>query len=176
MEKKINKKNIKRYAATGLLAASIVAGIAVNDGNIDHTKEVCPITRIMNVMPNPSFLIWNTYLPTGVALHQWPEMDWDYEAKGIEDVQITYGKITEKVEEIQIVMPNAEKNEDGSTIYTAPSGFCFTNDENGNLVCQRTIVSTQDAGYGLMASWGELIYDNDSGLSFEYEETLKIRK
>lgn len=174
----MEKKNIKKYAATGLLAAALLtgAGLGIHDTHVDHTREVCPITHIMNVMPNLSYLQFGNYLPSGVALHQWPEMERDYRDKGIENVQISYGKITEEVEETQTVVPIAMKREDGSTIYTAPSGYCLTRDENGNLICQKTIVSTQDNGYGLTASWGELNYDNTNGFSWENEEVLKIRK
>lgn len=174
----MEKKNIKKYAATGLLAASLLTGTAleIHDVHVDHTKEICPITHIMNIIPNVSYLQLDTYLPTGVALHQWSEMEKDYLEKGIEDVQISYGKISEKVEETQITMPIAMKREDGSIIYAAPSGCYLTRDENGNLVCQKTIISTQDTGYGLTASWGELSYDNTNGILWENEEVLKVRK
>lgn len=98
----MEKKNIKRLAATGILSTALItgSGLAIHDKNIDHTKEVCPITRIINIIPNLSELEFGMYLPTGIAVHQWPEMEKDFTAQGIEDAVISYGKRTDQSNEI----------------------------------------------------------------------------
>ncbi len=51
MEKKINKKKIVKFAASGLLctALTIGAGISVCDAQIDHYNELCPLNNVWGV-------------------------------------------------------------------------------------------------------------------------------
>jgi len=94
----MKNKKIVKYAGITILSSALISGIGlgIHDKYIDHTQEVCPITTLMNSIPNLSNYMFGTHLPTGVAFHQWPKMKIDYVKKGINDVQISYGKITEE--------------------------------------------------------------------------------
>lgn len=199
-EKKINKKKIKKYVGIGLLTATLTAGVGlvIYDKQIDHTQEVCPITKLFSI---PA-LVGGEYTPgftLGVALHQWPEMQKEYADKGIEDVSISFGKITKEVSNppvgymlttdgdgnsfyVSKVLPTAKTLEDGSIIYSAPAGYTLTTDENGNSICIKKIaleaneVDEIDMGYGFRSTWGGISYDQEIGsYVFKNEEYLKVK-
>lgn len=54
----IIKEKHKKYVTTGLMAAISSTGVElwIHDTHFDHTNEVCPITKIMNFIPNLSYL------------------------------------------------------------------------------------------------------------------------
>ena len=44
----INKKKIVKYVSAGILATTLISGISIGiyDTNIDHTKQLCPISSL----------------------------------------------------------------------------------------------------------------------------------
>ena len=54
MNIKINKESIKRFAASITLAAIVgtPVGLAIGCKKTDHTKELCPVTKLLNMLPN----------------------------------------------------------------------------------------------------------------------------
>lgn len=175
MESKINKEKIMKYVGAGLLTAAIGLGVGleVYDTHVDHTKEICPITQL-GFIP---LAIEGEYTPgftLGVAAHQWPEMEKEYAEKGIEDVTISYGKITAQDVKTEITSPIKDST---GNFYCAPAGYVLTTDENGNPVCVRTSTYEKSLGYGLKATWGEASIDPEtSDVTYENQEVLKVKQ
>lgn len=167
MKKKIDKKNIIKYAGTGILTASIItgAGLCINDRNIDHTQEVCPITKMLNVIPTLDII------PFGASVHQWPEMKKDYDDRGISGYTIYYGEFGKN-----IVAPKKMIREDGTVVYFAPKGYILDTDDNGKVICVKYINNEKLNGYGFTTYWGEVDFNRDTN-EFEFEniEYLKIK-
>ena len=155
----MEKKNIKKYVATGLMAAMLSTGVGlcIHDTHVDHTNEVCPITKIMNFIPNLSYFEYGVYVPTGIV-HQTKQMQKDYEARGIMNPTISFGEISYPV-------PNEFIDDDGNINYI-PDGYYLTFADNGSLVFKK-----YSADYGITASWGDW-----NGLSYENQQILKMGK
>ena len=175
MEKKSNK--IVKYVGAGLLTATLATGIGLKiyDTHIDHTQEICPISKIcaIHVPISGKYTPGFTY---GIALHQWPEMAKDYAEKGIKDVNISYGKLTKNVLETNTYSATKKILEDGSEVYAAPSGCIITTDENGNKICIENKISEEDMGYGFDSTWGESSFDPlTNEFVFENQEYLRVR-
>ena len=100
MKKEINKKEIVKFAASGLL--TIVFGLHIYDSNIDHTNEYCPLNNIFG------------------AQHQIHEINNRYAAYGINAFYAENG-------EVQFVSSPIKTEYDGKTIYTVPSGYILYN-------------------------------------------------
>ena len=132
----INKSKIKRYVASTLLGATIIAGtgLAIKEATTDHTKELCPITKILNVI-NPK-----DSSPLGVVLHQIPAMQKDYKKQGFGDVAISY--VTEEENRIETIYasPIGRRLENSTIEYIAPDGFEFYTTENGKVSCKKEIL------------------------------------
>ncbi len=160
MKKEINKEKIKKYVGIGLLTATLAVGggLEIYDIHIDHTKEVCPITKMYSIpMPLPN----NSNITFGM-IHQLSAMENDYTKKGLEDVLVTYGERAKNVEKVIIKPAIKETLEDGTEKYLAPSGYILTTDENGNTICIKKIISkdSEDKEYGLYSTRDEaFLYD-----------------
>ena len=131
MESKINKQKIMKYVGAGLLTAAIGLGVGleVYDTHVDHTKEICPITQFAS----SPLAVDGEYTPgytVGIKYHQLPEMEKDYAEKGIEDVTVSYGELTEPIINTDIIA--ATKDSSGS--YVVPSGYILATDANGNKI------------------------------------------
>lgn len=159
---KINKKNIKKYAVTGVLATTLITGggLAIYDMHVDHTQEVCPVAKILDNITASS--LKDSDFSLGVY-HQWQAMEDDYYDKGIYDVSITYSP------ETIIVTPEAHIMDDGTIVYTAPQGYVLSRDIDGNYIC----VKNNDTKY-FDCTWGEVMY-NEEARTVEYENN-KILK
>lgn len=123
---KINKGNIKKFiVGTALLAsfAGGIGGICVYDAQVNHTEEICKISSVLNSLGNPK-----DKTPIGYLIHQIPAMEKEYEEKGLENVNVSYGFGVEIIESKDIVNP--EKN----TVFVVPSGYTLTKDENGDFI------------------------------------------
>ena len=96
MNIKINKECIKRFAASITLAAIVgtSVGLAIGCKKTDHTKELCPVTKLLNMLPNYKNAELDYEIPRG-AEHQLTHLAEDYyseEEKLI--VGSIYGQIT----------------------------------------------------------------------------------
>lgn len=82
MNIKIKKENIKRYAA-GVAIATIVGssvGLTIGCKRTDHTKELCPVTKLLNMLPDYKNAELEYSIPQGVE-HQLEYLVEDYNRK-----------------------------------------------------------------------------------------------
>lgn len=79
MNIKINKECIKRFAASITLAAIVGTplGLAIGCKKTDHTKELCPVTKLLNMLPNYKNAELDYEIPRG-AEHQLTHLAEDY--------------------------------------------------------------------------------------------------
>lgn len=79
MNIKINKECIKRFAASITLAAIVgtPVGLAIGCKKTDHTKELCPVTKLLNMLPNYKNAELDYEIPRG-AEHQLTHLAEDY--------------------------------------------------------------------------------------------------
>lgn len=79
MNIKINKEGIKKFAASITLAAivSTPVGLAIGCKKTDHTKELCPVTKLLNMLPNYKNTELDYEIPRG-AEHQLTHLAEDY--------------------------------------------------------------------------------------------------
>ena len=165
----MEKNRIKKMTGIILLSALIADGIALYDSTIDHTSEICPITKICNIIPNNVESEDGCIIPTGIYVHQIPEMKKDFAEKGIHDCEISYGRVYTKKIDTEIVDPTIVKNEDGTITYYAPAGFRLINTEDG-VKCKKDIVTHVPNGYGLITEYGKTGFG--SGTSFYLNEEI----
>lgn len=101
----IKKENVKRYVAAAALACLVgtPVGLAIGCKKTDHTKELCPITKVLNMLPDYKNDELNYTIPRG-AKHQLNGLANDfYSEKFLEQsdkdeekviIGSTYGQIT----------------------------------------------------------------------------------
>ena len=79
MNIKINKECIKRFAASITLVAIVGTplGLAIGCKNTDHTIELCPVTKLLNMLPNYKNAELDYEIPRG-AEHQLTHLAEDY--------------------------------------------------------------------------------------------------
>lgn len=79
MNIKINKEGIKKFAASITLAAivSTPVGLAIGCKKTDHTKELCPVTKLLDMLPNYKNAELDYEIPRG-AEHQLTHLAEDY--------------------------------------------------------------------------------------------------
>ena len=135
MNIKINKEGIKKFAASITLAAivSTPVGLAIGCKKTDHTKELCPVTKLLNMLPNYKNTELDYEIPRG-AVHQLTHLTEDYYGEEYgEDIneeeklivgsiygQITYTEEFHKIYEngLEEVYTNEySKGENGITTY-----------------------------------------------------------
>ena len=133
----IDKSKIKRYVASGILGATILTGtgLAMNELKFDHTEELCPITKILNII-NPK-----DSSPLGIVMHQIPAMQADYKEKGMGDVGISYLYEEEIYIETKYAKPIGTKLTNGETEYISPDGYELYL-ENGKYKCKKEVTKT----------------------------------
>lgn len=87
------RNKIITYTASGLLATVLIGGIGleIHDKKVDHTKEICPITKILDIFDK------QTENSKGIK-HQITEMESDYEDKGIE-VEVSFIPVVQRINE-----------------------------------------------------------------------------
>ena len=111
----IRRGKIVKYSLAALLGLTLVgcSGIEIYDADIDHTKEICLTTKIMDALgPNEEDML------IGVETHQIPEMIKELKEKGYDDAQVFY-----------------QKNNDGYEI----TGYANYNYETNTFDYQETI-------------------------------------
>lgn len=79
MNIKINKEGIKKFAASITLAAIVgtPVGLAIGCKKTDHTKELCPVTKLLNMLPSYKNAELDYEIPRG-AEHQLTHLAEDY--------------------------------------------------------------------------------------------------
>ena len=94
MNIKINKEGIKKFAASITLAAIVGTplGLAIGCKKTDHTKELCPVTKLLNMLPNYKNAELDYEIPRG-AEHQLTHLAEDYYSE-------KYGKYTNEEEKL----------------------------------------------------------------------------
>lgn len=140
----IDKTKIKRYVASTILGFTLFTGgcVAIREATIDHTKELCPITKILNTI-NPK-----DSSPLGVNLHQIPAMQKDYKDKGMENVAISYMHYEEEHVETVYSKSIGKKLENGEMIYIAPDGYTLDKiKNNGKHIYKKDITETRTHHY-----------------------------
>ena len=128
MEKKINKKKIKKNAGTLLLTGALTAGIVlyVADSNINHIEEICPIPKLeMALSLYPS--------------HQENQMLKEYESQGMNVeanlIQVSYQEDYHDITTTTTITPATKVTlEDGTVIYVSSDGVLC-----GDMAIQKSI-------------------------------------
>ena len=160
MNIKINKECIKRFAASITLAAIVGTplGLAIGCKKTDHTKELCPVTKLLNMLPNYKNAELDYEIPRG-AVHQLTHLAEDYYSeKYSEDTneeerlivgsiygQITYTEEFHKIYEngLEKVYTNEySKGENGITTY-------YSDGTKDSLVFEKKDISKPEPDFQL---------------------------
>ena len=160
MNIKINKEGIKRFAASITLAAivSTPVGLAIGCKKTDHTKELCPVTKLLDMLPNYKNAELDYEIPRG-AVHQLTHLAEDYysEEYGVNTneeekliVGSIYGQIT-YTEEFHKIYENGleevytneySKGENGITTY-------YSDGTKESLVFEKNDISKPEPDFQL---------------------------
>lgn len=160
MNIKINKEGIKKFAASITLAAivSTPVGLAIGCKKTDHTKELCPVTKLLNMLPNYKNTELDYEIPRG-AEHQLTHLAEDYYSEEYgEDTneeeklivgsvygQITYTEEFHKIYEngLEEVYTNEySKGENGITTY-------YSDGTKESLVFEKNDISKPEPDFQL---------------------------
>ena len=160
MNIKINKEGIKKFAASITLAAivSMPVGLAIGCKKTDHTKELCPVTKLLNMLPNYKNAELDYEIPRG-AEHQLTHLAEDYYSEEYgEDIneeeklivgsiygQITYTEEFHKIYEngLEEVYTNEySKGENGITTY-------YSDGTKESLVFEKNDISKPEPDFQL---------------------------
>lgn len=160
MNIKINKEGIKKFAASITLAAivSTPVGLAIGCKKTDHTKELCPVTKLLNMLPNYKNTELDYEIPRG-AVHQLTHLAEDYYSEEYgEDTneeeklivgsiygQITYTEEFHKIYEngLEEVYTNEySKGENGITTY-------YSDGTKESLVFEKNDISKPEPDFQL---------------------------
>lgn len=137
----MEKKKIAKYAAAGLLTASLVTGVGLHlyDSNVDHLNEYCPLNSILGVE------------------HQIHEINNNY---GVYGINAYYENETTSKEYIN---PTAIQKEDGSTIYTLPAGYTLVDGVGVRIVHkpERIVVTQGTPVFPEGSQSGDLVKKSD---------------
>ncbi len=131
--KKINKKNIVKYAGVGLLATclNVFNGMHLYDTQVDHLNEYCPLNDIFGVN------------------HQIHEINKNYVQDGIKAYYTENG-------EVQLISGLKKTILDGKKYYSAPVGYTLNGDQ---AVKNIKLANTDD---GIVLTRGTPIYPEDA--------------
>lgn len=103
----IRRGKIIKYSLAALLGITLVgcSGIDIYDVDIDHTKEICLTTKIMDVLgPNEEDML------IGLETHQIPEMIKELKDQGYKDAKVSYQKNNDGYEITEYANYNYETN------------------------------------------------------------------
>lgn len=160
MNIKINKEGIKKFAASITLAAIVgmPVGLAIGCKKTDHTKELCPVTKLLNMLPNYKNAELDYEIPRGVE-HQLTHLTEDYYSEEYEKdtneeekliVGSIYGQIT-YTEEFHKIYENGleevytneySKGENGITTY-------YSDGTKESLVFEKNDISKSEPDFQL---------------------------
>lgn len=118
-KKKINKKNIIKYAGIGLVFAGMISleAMSIYDAKVDHLEEYCPLNQIFGVE------------------HQINEINNMQNEDGIHAYYAEDGLVKIKSAPMQVI-------QDGEVIYVAPSGYILA---NGEVIKNVRVTTGEDA-------------------------------
>ena len=103
----IRRGKIVKYSLAALLGVTLVgcSGIDIYDVDIDHTKEICLTTKIMDVLgPNEEDM------SIGIETHQISEMIKELKEQGYKDAKVSYQKNNDGYEITEYANYNYETN------------------------------------------------------------------
>ena len=106
-EEDIRRGKIIKYSLATILGLTLVgcAGIEIYDADVDHTKEICLTTKIMDVLgPNEEDM------SIGIETHQIPEMIKELKEQGYNDAKVSYQKNNDGYEITEYANYNYETN------------------------------------------------------------------
>lgn len=160
MNIKINKEGIKKFAASITLAAIVgmPVGLAIGCKKTDYTKELCPVTKLLDMLPNYKNAELDYEIPRG-AEHQLTHLAEDYYSEEYgEDTneeeklivgsiygQITYTEEFHKIYEngLEEVYTNEySKGENGITTY-------YSDGTKESLVFEKNDISKPEPDFQL---------------------------
>lgn len=172
--KKINRKKLKKFVIAGSMIgiiATSIGAIDVYDHSIDHTKEICPITEVLNILPSFTF----NSKPFGLD-HQIKRMKEDYKKKGIDDVVIKYVEESHEEKKYDRTEPIVTTDKSGNEILSAPEGFELYTDNDGYTIARKEFKYIVSDGYVLKSMWGNVDYNKYTDeYSYEKSEILKLK-
>ena len=86
----IRRGKIIKYSLATIIGLTLVgcSGIEIYDVDIDHTKEICLKTKIIDTLSPKD----EEDMSIGVETHQIPEMIKELEKQGYKDAKVTYQK------------------------------------------------------------------------------------
>lgn len=163
--------NIKKVVIASALAVSLVtaagAGSIVDD-EVDHTKELCPITKVLNLIP---FYDFNA-TPFGIKHHQMKKVKETYEKKDIDDFIIYYGKLTKKLEKYLYTDANKYVDDSGKIKYEKPGKDYELVEETDEYAVYRKKVTYDVAdGTGIIVE-----YDKKNGIgNYQKKDVLRVK-
>jgi hypothetical protein len=143
----MEKKNIKKYVVSGLLAAILLAGPALgyHGTNAEKVENVSSTLTFKEVITDLS------KYPKMTSIDQ--EENLDFKTRCINNLNVYFGIVEEVVNQRYTTKPTKTKNEDGTVTYSAPVNYILTTDENGELICQKDVVCVEES-YGYKVTWG----------------------
>ena len=121
------KKNKKKLVVLGIIGiliglTSTIIGLYIACMNTDHTKEICPITRILSA-------IYYVYPEAkGLGSHQVKSMLIAYGKTSTEVDKVSYGEIIEPVYKVKTTEAIVNCDETGHLYYEAPEGYTLLSD------------------------------------------------
>lgn len=121
------KKNKKKLVILGIIGiliglTSMIIGLYIGCMHTDHTKEICPITRLLSA-------IYYVYPEAkGLGSHQVKNMLVAYDKASKEIVNVSYGEIIEPVYKVKTVEAIVNCDATGQIYYEAPEGYILRND------------------------------------------------
>lgn len=117
------KKGIILFTISILIVViSVFIGVYVKCMHTDHTKEVCPVTKILNILyyTNPDSKL--------MSEHQIKNMTIAYQEENILIDKIEYGEIIEPIYNVYTTEALVNCDETGHLYYEAPEGFTLKDD------------------------------------------------
>ena len=121
------KKNKKKLVILGIIGiliglTSMIIGLYIGCMHTDHTKEICPITRLLSA-------IYYVYPEAkGLGSHQVKSMLIAYDKASKEVDSVSYGEIIEPVYKVKTVEAIVSSDETGHLYYETPAGYTLLND------------------------------------------------
>lgn len=121
------KKNKKKLVVLGIIGiliglTSTIIGLYIGCMHTDHTKEICPITRLLSV-------IYYVYPEAkGLGSHQVKNMLIAYNKTSKEVENVSYGEIIEPIFKVKMADAIVNCDETGQIYYEAPEGYTLLSD------------------------------------------------
>lgn len=121
------KKNKKKLVILGIIGiliglTSMIIGLYIGCMHTDHTKEICPITRLLSA-------VYYVYPEAkGLGSHQVKSMLIAYDKTSKEVDSVSYGEIIEPVYKVKTVEAIVSSDETGQIYYEVPEGYTLLND------------------------------------------------